>query len=183
MFTKNFYKTCMCDVYGNINGQLKTPLFKTYDGNIVRYNWKNSQYGSSYAIEQCTVTPTMIDTQYDYSGNISAGTKFGMDIAIGYDDTPERISDYSLNFVPLSKYQTLSLTGSCTSEDYVGNQRVYNKSIKNISTENIVVKEMGLMMYMKIGKPFLFNRKVLDEPVVLKPNEVANFTFTIGGVV
>lgn len=87
---------------------------------------------------------------------------------------PPKKTDYKLN-----NHITTGLTynNSTSSNNYVVS---WVQTVQNTSTEQITITEVGLFsVYDKKHPSFLLTRTVLDNPVILQPNEVKTFTITI----
>ena len=134
------------------------------DGTII----KNASNSSS---EPLTVPAS------EYKENSATGY-FNMHrrgIAFGSGTTPPQKTDYKLN-----NYITTGLTYSGNNTNQTNKVVNWVQTIQNTSTEQITITEVGLFtIYSTNCVVTLLTRTVLDNPVVLQPNEVKTFTITI----
>lgn len=100
---------------------------------------------------------------------------FRRGIAFGSGTTPPKKTDYKLN-----NHITTGLTYNNNSTSSNNNVLSWVQTVQNTSTEQITITEVGL--FSNYGQDYscmLLTRTVLDNPVVLQPNEVKTFTITI----
>ena len=113
-----------------------------------------------------------IDTEDFNTSNFSP---FRRGIAFGSGTTPPKKTDYKLN-----NYITTGLAYNNNSTSINNNVVSWVQTVQNTSTEQITITEVGLFCtYTVDDLTILLTRTVLDNPVILQPNEVKTFTITI----
>lgn len=113
----------------------------------------------------------------EYNESISSGQQhpFRRGIVFGSGTTPPQKTDYKLN-----NHITTGLTYSNNNTSTNNNVVSWVQTVQNTSDEQITITEVGLFSSYGNLKPItLLTRTVLDNPVVLQPNEVKTFTITI----
>ena len=112
-----------------------------------------------------------------YSETVSRGhyNLFKRGLVFGSGTTPPQKKDYKLNN---QKNTGLTYNNSSTSTN--NNVVSWVQTVQNTSTEQITIAEVGLFSSHAQSSPtLLLTRTVLDNPVILQPNEVKTFTITI----
>lgn len=113
-------------------------------------------------------------TYYNFSGgsNYNPGAR---GIVFGSGTTPPQKTDYKIeNHIA----DGLIYSNNNTSE--TNNVVNWVQTVQNTSSEPITISEVGLFSAWDSNKLcVLLTRTVLDNPVVLQPNEVKTFTITI----
>ena len=112
----------------------------------------------------------------------SAG--IGPYMVLGSGDTPPTPDDYKLDsFIPTTE---LSIQGfSCggpVNQNPIGCFGTFTYAYKNETDNNITVKEVGLAKTIEsngVPSHLLLIREVLQNPVVIKPDEITTFTIVI----
>lgn len=100
---------------------------------------------------------------------------FQRGIAFGSGTTPPQKTDYKLE-----NHIADGLTYSNNSTSETNNVANWVQTVQNTSGETITISEVGLFSSYASGSPtVLLTRTVLDNPVVLQPNDVKTFTITI----
>ena len=103
---------------------------------------------------------------------------FERGIAFGSGTTPPQKTDYKLE-----NYITTGLTYSGNNTNITDGVANWVQTVQNTSTAQITITEVGLFSKNShTGADYtvyLLTRTVLDNPVVLQPNEVKTFTITI----
>jgi hypothetical protein len=128
-------------------------------------------------------------TRENFHDDVAAGT--GM-IILGSGDTPPTPDDYKLdNWIPTTELSVQSFDCFCFTGTERLNERIgaFQTTFKNVTNENITVKEIGLMRdaydnaqggnFRSQRTKVLFIRNVLDSPVIVKPGELYTFTLTL----
>lgn len=96
-------------------------------------------------------------------------------IVFGSGTTPPQKTDYRIENHIASG---LTYSGNSTSE--TNNVAHWVQTVQNTSSEPITISEVGLFSTLRSDTLcVLLTRTVLDNPVVLQPNEVKTFTITI----
>ena len=96
-------------------------------------------------------------------------------IVFGSGTTPPQKTDYKIE-----NHIADGLTYSNNSTNETNNIANWVQTVQNTSSEPITISEVGL--FSAIGPTYicvLLTRTVLDNPVVLQPNDVKTFTITI----
>ena len=111
-----------------------------------------------------------------------AGASYGTpywQIVIGNGETDVSESDYQLN----SLIADSSLSATCN-KTYIDNTLVLEKTVRNISSEDITVTEVGFIVFVQMGNNFahtyLLAREKLETPIVIAPNDYYVFTASFG---
>jgi hypothetical protein len=112
-------------------------------------------------------------------------------IILGSGDTPPTPDDYKLDsWIPTTELSVQSFDCFCFTGTEQLNEKIgaFQTTLKNVTNENITVKEIGLMRdtYDRNDSDWdnkrtkvLFVRNVLDNPVIIKPGELYTFTLTL----
>lgn len=96
-------------------------------------------------------------------------------IVFGSGTTPPQKTDYKIE-----NHIADGLTYSNNSTSETNNVANWVQTVQNTSGEPITISEVGLFSaYRANSLCILLTRTVLDNPVVLQPNEVKTFTITI----
>ena len=129
---------------------------------------KNASY---YSSDPRTAPPS----EYKESSGKGYFNMYRRGIAFGSGTTPPQKTDYKLN-----NYITTGLTYSGNNTNQTNKVVNWVQTVQNTSTEQITITEVGLFTrYSSSCVVTLLTRTVLDNPVVLQPNEVKTFTITI----
>ena len=113
-------------------------------------------------------------THYNFSANVNYFPNY-RGIAFGSGTTPPQKTDYKIE-----NRITDGLTYSNNSTSKANNIANWVQTVQNTSSEPITISEVGL--FSAINTTYitvLLTRTVLDNPVVLQPNDVKTFTITI----
>jgi hypothetical protein len=121
------------------------------------------------------------------------GSYIGLCMVLGSGDTPPTKDDYKLDsWIPTTELSIQSYSGVGPNNQEIPTFMNSITSVyKNCTNENIVVKEIGLIT--TIGKsgqptpqlnqitphPILLVREILENPVIIKPDEITSFTVMI----
>lgn len=127
-------------------------------------------------VSNSTDVPKSVSPKY-YSEAISNGffNMFSRGIVFGSGTTPPKKTDYKLNN-HITTGLTYNNNGTSTNNYVVS----WVQTVQNTSTEQITITEVGLFSSLDEDQPtLLLTRTVLDNPVILQPNEVKTFTITI----
>lgn len=124
-----------------------------------------------------------------FHDDVAQGT--GM-IILGSGDTPPTSDDYKLDsWIPTSELSVQSFdcfcfTGQENMNEYIGG---FQTTFKNITNENKTVKEIGLIRdaydnaqgnnFRSQRTKILLVRNVLDNPIIIKPNELYTFNLIL----
>lgn len=121
-----------------------------------------------------------------YITNVNANSGAGI-LILGSGDTPPTPDDYCLDsWIPttdlkIAAYGAIRCKGY--DDDIIGGLW---GTYYNVTNENITVKEIGIMVggfYYEnnayVYTKYLFAREVLENPVIIKPQEGCTFNFTI----
>lgn len=128
-------------------------------------------------------------TREHFHDDVAAGTGI---IILGSGDTPPTPDDYKLDsWIPTSELSVQSFDCFCFTGTELLNEKIgaFQTTFKNMTNEDITVKEVGLMRDAydnKQRKNFhsqrtkvLFIRSVLNNPIIIKPGELYTFTLTL----
>lgn len=153
MLLNNF----ITSLYPNLVGTLTTG---NLSGNINYYS---------------SVLQSLSPSYYSETGSGVYYNLFGRGIVFGSGTTPPQKTDYKLN-----NHITTGLTYNNNSTSTNNNVVSWVQTVQNTSTEQITITEVGLFSAYSDSQPtLLLTRTVLDNPVILQPNEVKTFTITI----
>jgi len=98
---------------------------------------------------------------------------------LGSGDTPPTKDDYCLDsWIPTTELHAIAYGVSLPKtieDDFIGG---FTATFYNVSQENKTVKEVGLMSFYNNNK-LLMAREVLENPVIIKPQEGYTFNFVI----
>ena len=132
-------------------------------------------------------------TREPFHDDVAGGT--GM-IILGSGDTPPTPDDYKLDsWIPTTELSVQSFdcfcfTGQTTETEHL-NEKIgaFQATFKNNTNKDITVKEVGLMRdtydnnqgdnFRSQRTKVLFIRNVLDNPIIIKPDEIYTFTLTL----
>lgn len=124
--------------------------------------------------------------------NTNASPPVGLYMILGSGDTPPTKDDYKLDsFIPTTDLSVQNYYGTGpTLESHPSYMLSITTSYKNNTNENITVKEIGIARSFLL--PFSSNnntnyeirhillvREVLQNPVIIKPDEITSFTVVI----
>lgn len=113
-------------------------------------------------------------THYNFTGYGNFFPNF-RGIVFGSGTTPPQKTDYKIE-----NHIADGLTYSNNSTSKTNNIANWVQTVQNTSSEPITISEVGLFSaYNPRDLCVLLTRTVLDNPVVLQPNEVKTFTITI----
>ena len=113
----------------------------------------------------------------------SSATSYGVQIGTG--TTPATIDDYKLESQLIAGVTFSGTTGASFNIDDDGCSIFTTGGVKNTGSEPISVSEIGLVsrLYNGTGSSnyccALLDRTVLEEPIVIKPKETKQLTYTI----
>ena len=179
MLTNHFYKVYMPQT---LSGQLVPRDFVVcVDDAFASYTYKYT-IGTGYNFEQ------LLKTQLT-SFALKTGTTASYGFCFGSGNTPPTLNDHTLSgdFIDPSTYQvTTSVTVNTENEFATELEATY--SVTNISSNDIIIGEVGLCCYVKGRKtssgsdtvcPFMVERTVLDTPVTIPAGGIGQVTYTI----
>jgi len=128
-------------------------------------------------------------TRENFHDDVVSGT--GM-IILGSGDTPPTPDDYCLDsWIPTTELSVQSFdcfcfTGQTNLNEYIGG---FQATFKNMTNENKTVKEIGLIKdiydnsqggnFRSQRTKVLLVRNVLDNPIIIKPNELYTFNLIL----
>lgn len=168
------------------------------DYNTYRFNsiyWVESQphpaepdWNPSYTLQR---TNGVAETLYRHTGDdISEKLNFyylasGLEVVVGSGNTPATVNDYQLDNQIISAnlkelYKNSQNKVDCN-RSYLNplimhaQKQYYNASL----IDNIIIKEIGLITKDGYGYEYLLLREVLNEPIILGPDETITLTITL----
>lgn len=107
-------------------------------------------------------------------------------IILGSGDTPPTPDDYRLDsWIPTTELYAVSYGGilpNTREDDLIGG---FTATYYNVSQENKIVKEIGVISHgslngnLDFGTKILMAREVLENPIIIKPQEGYTFSFLI----
>lgn len=114
-------------------------------------------------------------TNYNFSGKVDHYYPNYRGIVFGSGTTPPQKTDYKIE-----NHIADGLTYSNNNTSQTNNVANWVQTVQNTSGEPITISEVGLFSAGSSSfATVLLTRTVLDNPVVLQPNEVKTFTITI----
>lgn len=141
-------------------GDLSVVLTNNYTSNPETYTYTKSVPSTYYNLNGGT---------FEYFYHNYRGIVFGS------GTTPPQKTDYKIE-----NHIADGLTYSNDSTSETNNIVNWVETVQNTSSEPITISEVGLFSAARSGEPcVLLTRTVLDNPVVLQPNDVKTFTITI----
>ena len=188
MLTRNYYHI-MERLLTGYSGGYPSAADRTVDNWLADKYMLVKEYGGSIA----TVDPDIsaygvFGYDADNKANVSSSTAIGWNwLLVGSSDAEETYDDYTIEFVT-----TLTAQGNRASTyeyTHTGTVMHTNKVFVNNTTEDVVIKEIGMFtgtgVYVgssnsRNARPVLVYRKKLDEPITIPANGgVANIALDI----
>ena len=174
MFLRNWYKALTAELYSD-----ESVKAKNTDGTDTRL-CASSASGGIYKVTSLTMagknSSLSSNNNVPYMGKVQKSYSYG-GVILGTGDTAPSIDDYKLSgdlITTISAIGDISVTqddNGCTFEG------IY--SVTNSSSEDVTVKEIGLLMTGAYSGRFLVERTVLDTPVTIPAGGIGQVTYTI----
>lgn len=119
-----------------------------------------------------------------YFTNNTDSAGIGPYMVLGSGDTPPTKDDYKLDsFIPTTELSVQSFScGGPVNQNPIEYFGTFTYAYKNETDSNITVKEVGLVKTIEsngVPSHLLLIREVLQNPVVIKPEEITTFTIVI----
>jgi hypothetical protein len=119
-----------------------------------------------------------------YFTNNTDSAGIGPYMVLGSGDTPPTPDDYKLDsFIPTTELSVQGFScGGPVNQNPIEYFGTYTYAYKNETNSNITVKEVGLVKTIEsngVPSHLLLIREVLQNPVVIKPEEITTFTIVI----
>ena len=182
MITKNFknWAQAISTMYGDLhsaNFDINLPYFKSTSGNM--YNNIHIQAGTNYAnmgVQPLVFCPdntlTYSSAQY-YQGNSRTS------LWVGTSTANETEDDFEITPITSGLSSTAFTMNRTISDGKVTLQ--FARTLKNTSDAPITINEVALLhtcppQYYHTVAMYLFDRRVLPEPITLEPNEEHTFS-------
>ena len=186
--TLNFWPSVFCGTITTVNNAT-IALPNTLKTEQDFLNNKTFLYGGKITQSKRMST---INEQRDFRDSPLLKSCCGLYMVLGSGDTPPTKEDYKLdNFIPTTDLSIQSYSGVGPNNEYPPTKMCSLTSVyKNNSDENITVKELGICIsvaditaYDDVNAihphPILLLREVLENPIVMKPEEITSFTIDI----
>ena len=173
MFLKNWYKALTAELYNS-----DSVTGKSVYGTDTRFT-KSTASAGIYGLTSLTMAGSNScisnNNTVPYMGIVK--TNYTNGVIFGTGDTAPNTDDYILSG---SIITTINGSGSVTvTADDNGCTFTGVYMLTNIGSEDITVKEMGLVMSGAYSSYFLIERSVLDEPITISAGEIGQVTYTI----
>lgn len=145
-------------------------------------NNKTFLYGGRTDLTRNTFTPNTLG-----NGNAYTNSTSGLCMVLGSGDTPPTKDDYKLeSWIPTADLSVESYAGIGPHNEYPPTKICsLTTTFRNNTNENITVKEVGVCVALSKASNFttsippkyvLLVRDVLENPVIIKPDEITSFT-------
>ena len=174
MITNNGKALCFCQDYN----------FYQYYDYIQERNRQEADCNVKYTLQRTNGIAADI---YKY-GNGKMNYNYlarNLEIVVGSDDTPAQVTDYQLGNEIISTDLKVTYTNSQNAMNperdstnpliLHSTKTFYNASLIN----NITIKEIGLITKDGYGYSYLLLREVLENPIILAPDNTISLTITV----
>ena len=183
----NYFPSLLCGTITSVN-EATVALPNTLASEEDLLNNKTFLYNG-----RTNISKNMLSINDHINQATISGSYIGLCMVVGSGDTPPTKDDYKLDsWIPTTNLSVESYSGVGPNNQEIPTFMNSITSVyKNYTNENITVKEIGLIT--SIGKsdipvpqlsnitshPILLVREVLENPVIIKPDEITSFTIMI----
>lgn len=150
--------------------------------------WNSWNYQSPGLYDTSGNTTVMcIDATWNSSyctmGHNNFSTRAYMHFAVGDGDTPPTSEDYALDNDITSSFSNVTISSVSTTATSENTTITYIITGTNSTSDTLTIREIGYVKDIYYSQsfntvPVLMAREVLDEPIVVEPNQTFTINFT-----